>query len=468
MSIKLSTAIILLLARSLVHSSNISAHEKVEAICTANVDNATGSECQQPMAAIVATDGDFFEENIDEVPVYQHSLESDEETVAMKMDENCKDMNEECELWASMMECEKNPPYMHTHCKKSCGICIAKPDMGEEQSTGDPGAVEVIQRSMAYLENEVLVKPEYSNVRYHCQNRHELCSFWASMGECEKNPNYMRTNCALACQTCLHLDMEQRCPLDRSTDALHPGDLNKLFENIVEKSKDEFANLKPVVLSRPSIDPEDEGKEPSYQLGPWVVAFDNFLSDEECDRLIDLGHELKYERSSNVGKLNFDGTSEAVIDDSRTSKNVFCTKFCAEDPLVKQVTDRIQNVTGIPEKYQEHLQLLKYQVGEYYKEHHDFIPHHIKRQTGPRVLTFFLYLNDVEEGGGTKFPPLNLIVTPKKGKALLWPNILDSNTEKPDEQTNHEALSVEKGIKYGANAWIHLRDFKTPFENGCI
>jgi len=281
----------------------------------------------------------------------------------------------------------------------------------------------------------------------------------------------MHVNCALACQTCLKIDMEQKCPIDNTTDVLYPGDLNKLFENIVEKSigeESEFAKFKPMVLSRPSMNPSDEGKEISYQQGPWVIIFDNFLNDEECDRLIDLGHQLNFTRSSNVGKLNFDGTVISQIDDSRTSQNTFCTDFCFQDPLVVQITERIEKVTGIPEKNQEHLQILKYQVGEYYEEHHDFIPHLVKRQAGPRVLTFFLYLNDVEEGGGTRFPLLDLTVMPKKGKALLWPNVPDSNANVRDDQTKHEALPVEKGIKYGANAWIHLRDFKTPYFNGCL
>ena len=77
----------------------------------------------------------------------------------------------------------------------------------------------------------------------------------------------------------------------------------------------------------------------------------------------------------------------------------------------------------------------------------------------------FLYLNDVEEGGGTRFPELAphakpLTVDPKKGKALLWPSILDENPTMKDWWTIHEALPVVKGKKYAANAWLHLRDYQ--------
>ena len=86
---------------------------------------------------------------------------------------------------------------------------------------------------------------------------------------------------------------------------------------------------------------------------------------------------------------------------------------------------------------------------------------------GVRILTLFIYLNDVEEGGGTHFPLLGITVEPKMGNALLWPSVLDQSPESKDGRTDHEALPVLKGLKYGANAWIHSRNFKKAFEIGC-
>ena len=91
----------------------------------------------------------------------------------------------------------------------------------------------------------------------------------------------------------------------------------------------------------------------------------------------------------------------------------------------------------------------------------------IARQPGARIFTFFLYLNDVEAGGGTNFNQLDITVTPKRGRATVWPSVLDQAPDQKDPRTTHQALPVEKGVKYGANAWFHMRDFKTPNRLGC-
>ena len=85
-----------------------------------------------------------------------------------------------------------------------------------------------------------------------------------------------------------------------------------------------------------------------------------------------------------------------------------------------------------------------------------------------RVLTLFLYLNDVPAGGGTRFDNLNITVMPKAGKAVLWPSVLDDKPNEIDSRTHHQALPVEEGVKFGANAWLHQRDFKAALDLGCV
>jgi len=131
-------------------------------------------------------------------------------------------------------------------------------------------------------------------------------------------------------------------------------------------------------------------------------------------------------------------------------------------PSIIKMTDIIVNITGIPFTNSENYQILQYKVGEYYKPHHDFIGTQIHMSCGPRILTFFLYLSNVEEGGETAFPLLNLSVKPKIGRAILWPSVSNDNPLKIDSRTTHEAKPVIKGVKYGANVWYHQFDFQSP------
>ena len=84
---------------------------------------------------------------------------------------------------------------------------------------------------------------------------------------------------------------------------------------------------------------------------------------------------------------------------------------------------------------------------------------------GPRLYTFFLYLNNVPEGGGggTRFSQLNRTVEAKRGERS-WPSVLDNDPSavrtQSDHRTTHEALTVTKGQKFAANMWLHQFDFQ--------
>ena len=82
-------------------------------------------------------------------------------------------------------------------------------------------------------------------------------------------------------------------------------------------------------------------------------------------------------------------------------------------------------------------------------------------------MTLFFYLNDVEEGGETVFPYINISITPVAGSALLWTNVLPYHEDitrqvqlDADQRMFHEASVVMKGVKYAMNVWVHRQDFK--------
>lgn len=212
-----------------------------------------------------------------------------------------------------------------------------------------------------------------SNNCTKCRNMDEDCTFWAAQGECENNPDWMSKNCAPACQTCNLLDIRLRCPFEEGNNpAFQPGDLNALMERIVDNSdgKGTYLKYNPTAISRPLL--KADGSPSGVQVdGPWIVQFENFISRKEADALIDAGARKGYERSADVGEENPDGTHEENINEDRTSENAWCDeKLCNQDPVILPVIERIASVTETPVANSEHLQLLRYEAGQFYKQHH--------------------------------------------------------------------------------------------------
>jgi hypothetical protein len=104
-----------------------------------------------------------------------------------------------------------------------------------------------------------------------------------------------------------------------------------------------------------------------------------------------------------------------------------------------------------------------------YEAHHDYIflddSPEDEQQEGHRILTAFLYLNEVEAGGGTTFTDLNITVIPELGKLLLWPSVLDDEPKEIDWRTEHEAEAVSSGRKYGANLWFHTKPYQLAYSD---
>jgi hypothetical protein len=255
----------------------------------------------------------------------------------------------------------------------------------------------------------------------------------------------------------------------------------------------EFARqLEPVIHSRPAkyspkeettttsslIDEDDEDlaaqiSDPNYP--PWIVTLENFLSPEEAARFIELGYQQGYERSGFYSEEPDENGmyDDNTVDEFRTSENTWY-KY-PNDPMTLKVMQRISKVIGIPVSHTEDYQLLKYDVGQQYGYHHDYHEDLLKAPYGARILTFFLYLNDMEEdgddidaGGGTRFPDLgNLTITPKRGRAVIWPNVRNDQPDEMEEWTFHEAMPVLKGQKFGSNIWYHQYDYQTPAAHDC-
>ncbi len=184
---------------------------------------------------------------------------------------------------------------------------------------------------------------------------------------------------------------------------------------------------------------------------PEVALFDNLLSHEECDTLIALSR-AKLKQSTIVDPQT---GSEEVIQD-RTSYGTYF--LVNETAFIAKLDARIAAVMHWPIENGEGLQILNYKVGGEYKPHFDYFPAnnpgsaiHIAKG-GQRVSTMIIYLNDVEGGGETIFPPLGLAITPKKGAAIYFEYVDDKG--QVDEHTLHGGAPVTAGEKWIATKWM--------------
>lgn len=202
---------------------------------------------------------------------------------------------------------------------------------------------------------------------------------------------------------------------------------------------------------------------------PVIVQFDDFLSAEEADHIIDLGRPLL--ANSTVGMtrdLDFS---------SRTSQTAWLDQLDHwRDPVLKAIDEKIERLTNVSRRSMEHNQVLRYEPGQYYLEHHDYIEEQMALPCGPRVATFFMYLNDMPEGGATTFPSLGLEVQPVRGRAVLWWNFdlrkiasgarLEDLEE--DRRVEHVAQPAVAGTKWGVNKWLHSGDFVNNHRLGLL
>jgi len=286
----------------------------------------------------------------------------------------------------------------------------------------------------------------------HVKNKqnNDDCIRWAQSGACDDNISFMLFACGFTCGYCHLQDPNVRCK--RSSNAIpavsKAGEINAMFERAIR----DFPQYEITIYSR----------------DPWLITLDNVFNEEEAQRIIELGGK-NFRRSSDAGEMVDDGSQqfESVVSDARTSENDWCVYGCWDDPIIQQVITKMENVTLVPRINSEFLQVLKYEPGQYYVEHHDFIYGHLNLPIGPRLYTFFLYLNNVQEGGETFFNTLNVSIIPKLGRVALWPSVLDSNPMEKDHRTQHEAKPVKKGLKYGANGWLHMFNFHEPYSVLC-
>jgi prolyl 4-hydroxylase len=185
---------------------------------------------------------------------------------------------------------------------------------------------------------------------------------------------------------------------------------------------------------------------------PRVVLFGGLLSDKECDELIALSRA--HVTPSNV--VDLEGGGEKPHD-ARTSSGAALAR--GGSTLISRIEQRIAALLNWPVDHGEALQILRYEVGQEYKPHYDYVDPAqpgaapFLARGGQRVASLVMYLNTPQDGGATNFPDIGLEVAAIKGNAVFF----SYDRPQPSTQTLHGGMPVRAGEKWVATKWLRER-----------
>ncbi|XP_061993286.1 probable prolyl 4-hydroxylase 9 [Rosa rugosa] len=141
---------------------------------------------------------------------------------------------------------------------------------------------------------------------------------------------------------------------------------------------------------------------------------------------------------------------------------MFLSAYRDKSGTLDVIEEKIARATMIPRTHGEAFNVLRYEIGQKYNSHYDaFHPEEYGPQTSQRVVSFLLYLTDVEEGGETMFPYesglnldgkhdsqecMGLRVKPRRGDGLLFYSLFPNGSIDPVSLSSHHCHSVKHGI----------------------
>lgn len=177
----------------------------------------------------------------------------------------------------------------------------------------------------------------------------------------------------------------------------------------------------------------------------------NVLTVDQCIQLMNFVRDKLVDSETVGGKIT----------SVRNSQQCWVPK---NSPIAKPIYEKISSYFNIPIENAEDLQVVRYQPGQYYNEHHDsccdgndkclsFV-----QKGGQRKLTVLIYLNNDFDEGYTCFKNLNTIVKPPPGDAIVF-YPLAADTNKCHPLALHAGMPVTSGEKWIANIWFRESKF---------
>ena len=184
-------------------------------------------------------------------------------------------------------------------------------------------------------------------------------------------------------------------------------------------------------------------------IAPSIKAIPNAI--DFCDEIIDLANSADMWSASSVGEAG------EHKDDVRSSLEM-ALPYGLDYPLaffklaqtIYRHARQYSVENGFDFSDMENIGLLRYKAGEgFYDRHIDSGPEF------PRACSALVYLNDVADGGGTWFDKFDLMVTPEKGKLIIFP---------ANFPYSHQAMPPMSEDKYVAVTWFGINIKEDVFD----
>ncbi|KAJ1605519.1 prolyl 4-hydroxylase alpha subunit [Cryptosporidium canis] len=224
------------------------------------------------------------------------------------------------------------------------------------------------------------------------------------------------------------------------------------------------------------------------KVNPKIFIVPNALNQDECDEVISLIQDRLESSKISISKKDDKPSPEEVpkhkSQDSQTGETdsqkqeqspdadqEFCRSTTAciqpeETPLIREIENRLGLLVDSSSLHMEPILVHKYSVDDYIKEHHD---------GDNRTYTISVFLSDVQNGGELDFPYAGIKIKPKKGMAVVWPNVnsqgkLDYTTvhavNKITQKQESESQSQQEQHQTPASYLLYLHINKEPVRLG--
>ena len=188
---------------------------------------------------------------------------------------------------------------------------------------------------------------------------------------------------------------------------------------------------------------------------PRIRAIEGFASLNECAWVIEAS------RGYLARATVFDHVTGRLIEDPARNNSAASLMFSQMDVVTEILRTRISFATRVPVRAFEPAQILRYEVGQEFVPHVDFLnpdkPGYGEELAiqGQRIATFLIYLGQDYGGGETVFPDIGLSFRGRTGDALFWANL--DQQHRPDPLTKHAGLPPTSGEKWVFSQWIRER-----------